>query len=127
MEKRAEQVRSAPCVYSRYSESLRRTVPLRPAVDCEQACTGCPWNRVEKLRRRTTGVWKRGADGLLSLHFKPVQGAGGERKESPSSAPSGHRPPLGEGQRAAEEIATREERATNKASLGPYKEDEHGA
>ena len=103
MEKRAEQVRSAPCVYSRYSESLRRTVPLRPAVDCEQACTGCPWNRVEKLRRRTTGVWKRGADGLLSLHFKPVQGAGGERKESPSSAPSGHLPPLEEGQRAAED------------------------
>lgn len=111
MEKRAEQVRSVPCVYSRYSESLRRTVPLRPAVDCEQACTGCPWNRVEKLRRRVTGTWKRGADGLLSLHFKPVAGAGRERAYSPSSAPSGHRPPLVEGQRAAEDG-------------GPYKEDE---
>ena len=77
MEKKTEQVRSFPCVYSKYSESLRRTVPLRPAVDCEQACTGCPWNRVEKLRRRMTGVWKRDADGLLSLHFKPVAGAGG--------------------------------------------------
>ena len=78
MEK-AEMKKSVPCTYSKYSQRLGRTVPLRPAVNCGEECTGCPWNRVEKLRRRVTGTWKRGANGLLSLHFKPVQGAGGER------------------------------------------------
>lgn len=60
---------SLPCVFSRFSRRLGRALPLRPAVDCDEACASCPWNRAEKLRRRQEGVWRRGADGLLRLHF----------------------------------------------------------
>lgn len=58
-----------PCVFSRYSCRLGRALPLRPAVDCDGQCAACPWNREEKLRRRTEGSWRRGVDGLLRLHF----------------------------------------------------------
>lgn len=62
-----------PCLFSRYSRRLGRALPLRPAVDCEGRCAGCPWNRAEKLRRRAEGRWRRGADGLLRLHFVPLK------------------------------------------------------
>lgn len=62
-----------PCAFSRYSLRLGREIPLRPAVDCDGVCTGCPWSREEKERRRREGRWLRGADGLLRLHFKPIE------------------------------------------------------
>ena len=61
-----------PCVFSRFSRRLGRMIPLRPAVDCGGNCPSCPWNRAEKERRRREGQWRRGADGLLRLHFKPI-------------------------------------------------------
>ncbi len=61
-----------PCVYSRFSRRLGRELPLRPAVDCEAGCAGCPWSPEEKERRRREGRWLRGEDGLLRLHFKPI-------------------------------------------------------
>lgn len=63
-----------PCVFSRFSRRLGRAIPLRPAVDCDGVCTGCPWSRAEKQRRRQSGQWRRGEDGLLRLHFKPIKG-----------------------------------------------------
>ena len=62
-----------PCVFSRFSRRLGREIPLRPAVDCGGVCAGCPWSREEKERRRREGRWLRGADGLLRLHFKPIE------------------------------------------------------
>lgn len=61
-----------PCVFSRFSRRLGRAIPLRPAVDCDGVCVGCPWTREEKERRRQEGRWRRGEDGLLRLHFKPI-------------------------------------------------------
>lgn len=58
-----------PCLFSRFSRRLGRLLPLRPAVDCSEHCSSCPWNPEEKLRRRREGVWLRGEDGLLRLHF----------------------------------------------------------
>ncbi len=69
-----------PCVFSRFSRRLGRELPLRPAVDCEGVCVCCPWNREEKERRKREGRWRRGADGLLRLHFKPIE-AHSETKE----------------------------------------------
>ena len=62
-----------PCVFSRFSRRLGRVIPLRPAVDCGRDCASCPWNPEEKERRRREGRWRRGADGLLRLHFKPIE------------------------------------------------------
>ncbi|MBR0200806.1 MAG: hypothetical protein IJQ42_11650 [Oscillospiraceae bacterium] len=62
-----------PCVFSRFSRRLGRAIPLRPAVDCDGVCAGCPWSRAEKQRRRREGRWRRGEDGLLRLHFRPIQ------------------------------------------------------
>lgn len=64
---------ASPCVFSRFSRRLGRMIPLRPAVDCDGVCTGCPWSREEKERRRREGRWRRGSDGLLRLHFKPAK------------------------------------------------------
>ena len=62
-----------PCVFSRFSRRLGRALPLRPAVDCDGVCDGCPWTREEKERRRQEGRWRRGEGGLLRLHFKPLR------------------------------------------------------
>ncbi len=71
-----------PCLFSRYSRRLGRALPLRPAVDCDGRCAGCPWNREEKRRRRAEGSWRRGADGLLRLHFVPIKPEGKHKEES---------------------------------------------
>lgn len=74
-----------PCAFARYSLRLRRSLLLRPAVDCCGSCAGCPWNRAEQRRRLARGRWRRGADGLLRLHFPPAgeteSGAGAREKE----------------------------------------------
>ena len=69
-----------PCAFSRYSLRLGREIPLRPAVDCDGVCTGCPWSPGEKERRKQEGQWRRGPDGLLRLYFKPIK-AHSELKE----------------------------------------------
>ena len=69
-----------PCVFSRFSRRLGREIPLRPAVDCDGVCTCCPWSPEEKARRRREGRWLRGSDGLLRLHFMPIE-AHSEHKE----------------------------------------------
>ncbi len=71
-----------PCVFSRFSRRLCREIPLRPAVDCDGVCTGCPWSKTEKERRRQEGQWRRGSDGLLRLHFKPIEVHSEHREET---------------------------------------------
>lgn len=72
MDLRTQGKASLPCLFSRFSRRLGRALPLRPAVDCDGVCAACPWNRAEKQRRMRDGSWRRGADGLLRLHFVPV-------------------------------------------------------
>ena len=62
---------SLPCAFPRRSERLGRVLILRPAVDCPARCGDCPWNPTEQRRRLAEGSWRRGADGLLRLHFRP--------------------------------------------------------
>lgn len=61
-----------PCSYSRFSLRLGRWLPLRPLLRCRRDCARCAWNRAEQERRLRSGVWRRGADGLLRLHFPPA-------------------------------------------------------
>ena len=65
-------VPSRPCVFFRFSKRLGRLLPLRPAVHCRGDCPSCPWNGAEQERRLRQGVWRRGGDGLLRLHFSPA-------------------------------------------------------
>ena len=71
-----------PCVFSRFSRRLGRAIPLRPAVECDGVCAGCPWSREEKERRRRDGHWQRGKDGLLRLHFEPIKEDSESEKEA---------------------------------------------
>lgn len=72
MRLRASGSAALPCAALRYSPRLRRSLLLRPAVDCSYACAACPWNRAEQRRRLAEGVWRRGKNGLLRLCFPPA-------------------------------------------------------
>ena len=72
MELKGVSLPSRPCVFLRFSRRLGRLLPLRPAVRCERDCLSCPWNGAEQQRRLREGVWRRGRDGLLRLHFVPA-------------------------------------------------------